>query len=359
MTDFCGEKIRLHVFGASHAPAIGFELQGVPAGEAVDPAVLQVFMDRRAPGRNAFSTARKEADVPVFESGITGGKTDGGLIRGVIANRDTRSRDYEDLRYVPRPGHADYPAYIRYGEERDFRGGGVFSARLTAPLCAAGGILLQILARKGVRIEAHLLEAAGIRDRAYDPVAEEPENYADSEPDFPVHSAEAGRKMQEAILQAKEDGDSVGGIVECRITGLPAGLGEPLYGSFEGRIAQAVFGIPAVKGIEFGAGFEAARLRGSENNDPYYIDKNGCVRTKTNHHGGILGGLTSGMPVIFRAAFKPTPSIAAEQDSVDLRTMQDTRLQIRGRHDPCVAVRAVPCVIAAAAVAAADILFVQ
>ena len=352
MTGFEGNKIKMTVFGQSHAPSVGFVLEGVPAGEAVDTEELQRFLDRRAPGRNALSTARKETDIPVFESGLVAGLTVGTPVTGRIPNADTHSQDYESLRYVPRPGHADYPAYVKYGEERDFRGGGIFSARLTAPLCAAGGILLQVLGRRGVRIEAHIAEIAGIRDRAYDPVSFAAEPYADDA--FPVLDGAAGEKMQAAILAAKAEGDSVGGIIECRITGLPAGAGEPLYGSLEGLIAQAVFGIPAVKGIEFGAGFGVASLRGSENNDPYYIDEDGAVRTRTNHHGGILGGLASGMPVIFRAAFKPTPSIAKEQQSVDLKKMENVPLTVHGRHDPCVVPRAVPCVIAAAALAAAD-----
>ena len=371
-TDF-GSRIRLSVFGQSHSPAVGFILEGVPAGEKIDFEELQKFLDRRAPGRSALSTARKEEDIPEFLSGFSGDVTCGASIEAIIRNKDTRSADYDNLKVVPRPGHADYPAYVKYGGQNDIRGGGQFSARLTAPLCAAGGILLQMLARRGIFIGAHIAEIAGIRDGSFDPLGYEGEekvkdgSAADSffnalsRKPFPVLNDSAGEAMQDAILTAKKEGDSVGGIVECMITGLPAGLGEPLYGSFEGMISQAVFGIPAVKGIEFGVGFDAARLRGSQNNDIYRIDRSqpggAKVCTVTNNHGGILGGLTSGMPVIFRAAFKPTPSIAQPQQSVDLLKMEETELVISGRHDPCVVPRAVPCVIAAAALAAAQIVF--
>ena len=366
-TDF-GSRIRMTVFGQSHAPAVGVVLEGIPAGERIDPDELQAFLARRAPGQSALTTARKEADIPEFLSGIVDGVTCGSAITAVIRNSDTRSADYANLKVIPRPGHADYPAFVKYDGNNDIRGGGQFSARLTAPLCIAGGILLQMLSRRGISIGAHIAEIAGIPDDPFDPLgygkcglpaASANAAFFDdrARKPFPVLNDEAGAAMQEAILAAKKDGDSVGGIVECMITELDAGLGDPLYGSFEGLLSQAVFGIPAVKGIEFGAGFGAARLRGSQNNDPYCLDSAGEIRTATNNHGGILGGLTSGMPVLFRAAFKPTPSIAKPQRSVDLLKSEETELVINGRHDPCVVPRAVPCVIAAAAVAAAQLLF--
>ena len=366
-TDF-GSRIRMTVFGQSHAPAVGVVLEGIPAGERIDPDELQAFLARRAPGQSALTTARKEADIPEFLSGIVDGVTCGSAITAVIRNSDTRSADYANLKVIPRPGHADYPAFVKYDGNNDIRGGGQFSARLTAPLCIAGGILLQMLSRRGISIGAHIAEIAGIPDDPFDPLgygkgglpaASANAAFFDdlARKPFSVLNDEAGAAMQEAILAAKKDGDSVGGIVECMITGLDAGLGDPLYGSFEGLLSQAVFGIPAVKGIEFGAGFGAARLRGSQNNDPYCLDSAGEIRTATNNHGGILGGLTSGMPVLFRAAFKPTPSIAKPQRSVDLLKSEETELVINGRHDPCVVPRAVPCVIAAAAVAAAQLLF--
>ncbi len=366
-TDF-GSRICFSVFGQSHAPAVGFTLDGIPAGESIDFEELQAFLARRAPGQSALTTARKEDDIPEFLSGFTGNVTNGASISAVIRNRDTRSADYENLRTVPRPGHADFPAYVKYGGQYDFRGGGQFSARLTAPLCAAGGILLQILARRDIFVGAHIAEIAGISDEPFSPVGYGPDDDPSHSPEnaalfrllaekpFPVLDDRAGAAMQEAVLAAKKDGDSVGGIVECMITGLEAGLGDPLYGSLEGVISQAVFGIPAVKGIEFGAGFGAASLRGSHNNDPYRLTADGRIVTATNNHGGILGGLTSGMPVLFRAAFKPTPSIALPQQSVDLRKMEAAELVVTGRHDPCVVPRAVPCVIAAAALSAAQVV---
>ena len=354
MSSEFGSRIRLSFFGQSHAPAVGCVIDGLPAGFAIDEAYLTKFLARRAPGRSPLATARKEADRVEFVSGLADGRTCGTPLCLMIRNTDTRPADYAQLRAVPRPGHADWPAYARFGAAHDIRGGGVFSARLTAPLCAAGGILLQLLSEKGISIGAHIAEIAGICDAAFDPVGVgEAEFAALEEKGFPVLDEDAGGQMQAAILAAKEDGDSVGGIVECAVTGIAPGTGGLLYGSLEGLISQAVFGIPAVKGIEFGAGFGAARMRGSENNDPYRI-KNGRVVTASNHHGGILGGLASGMPILFRAAFKPTPSIALAQQSVDLRTMEETTLVISGRHDPCVVPRAVPCVIAAAACAVAQ-----
>ena len=354
-----GENLKLTIFGASHAPEIGMTLEGVPAGERVDLDALQQFLSRRAPGRNAFSTSRREADEPQFLSGLNDSVTDGGLIKAVIRNTNTRSRDYDELKYVPRPGHADYTAAVKYFGTLDMAGGGPFSGRMTAPLCIAGGILKQLLEKKGIYISARIAAIAGIKDGGN---LEEALRSGDTaflkalaEKDFPVLDDAQGEKMKEAILKAKEDGDSVGGIVECAVFGLPAGLGGPLFDGMEGQIAKIVFGVPAVKGVEFGAGFSVAGMRGSENNDPFAVS-DGAACTLTNHAGGILGGITNGMPLVFRAAFKPTPSIAKEQQSIDLRTMQETSLRIRGRHDPCIVQRAVPVVEAAAAVAVYDAL---
>ncbi len=354
-----GENLKLTIFGASHAPEIGMTLEGVPAGERVDLDALQQFLSRRAPGRNAFSTSRREADEPQFLSGLNDSVTDGGLIKAVIRNTNTRSRDYDELKYVPRPGHADYTAAVKYFGTLDMAGGGPFSGRMTAPLCIAGGILKQLLEKKGIYISARIAAIAGIKDGGN---LEEALRSGDTaflkalaEKDFPVLDDAQGEKMKEAILKAKEDGDSVGGIVECAVFGLPAGLGGPLFDGMEGQIAKIVFGVPAVKGVEFGAGFSVAGMRGSENNDPFAVS-GGAACTLTNHAGGILGGITNGMPLVFRAAFKPTPSIAKEQQSIDLRTMQETSLRIRGRHDPCIVQRAVPVVEAAAAVAVYDAL---
>ena len=341
-----GENLRVTIFGQSHSPAIGMTLEGIPAGKRINMEKLQAFLNRRAPGRAVFATARKETDCPEFVSGLTGDITCGVPITALIRNQDTRSGDYDAFRMIPRPGHADLTAEYRYQGYQDRAGGGHFSGRMTAPLCIAGGICLQLLEEKGIHVMARICSIAGIEDEGEltAPVGGKT---------FPVVSDARGLEMQHEIAQAKEEGDSVGGIVECVVYGLPAGLGDPMFGGMENRISQIVFGIPAVKGIEFGAGFLAAKMRGSQNNDPYGI-QDGKVVTVTNHSGGILGGITSGMPLVFRAALKPTPSISMEQDSVNLETMQPAKLKVGGRHDPCIVPRAVPCIEAAAALAVYD-----
>lgn len=343
-----GAVLRLSVFGQSHAEAVGMTLDGLPAGLPVDPDALQSFLNRRAPGRNDWSTSRREEDCPEFLCGLKDGKTCGAPLTAIIRNRNTRSVDYEQLRCLPRPGHADYTAQLRYGGFQDVAGGGHFSGRLTAPLCIAGGILLQMLEAKGIRVEARIRAIAGIRDDSLftESVAEK---------DFPTVSSKAGEQMKSAIQAARAEGDSVGGIVECVIRGVPGGLGSPMFDGVENRIAQLAFAIPAVKGVEFGSGFQAAEMRGSENNDPYAVE-DGRVATCTNHAGGILGGITTGMPVVFRVAVKPTPSIAAPQQTVNLDTMQPETLRISGRHDPCIVPRAVPVVEAVAAIAVVDLI---
>ena len=343
-----GNKLKLTIFGQSHSPAIGMTLEGIPAGTHIDMDELGRFLKRRAPGQNEFSTPRSEKDIPEFISGLVGDVTCGVPLTAIIRNTDTRSGDYSQLKNVPRPGHADLTANIKYGGFQDYAGGGNFSGRMTAPLCVAGGICIQILKTMGISIYARIASIAGISD-------EGPFTMDVSGKDFPVQNDLCGEKMKACILEAKKNLDSVGGIVECRIEGIPAGTGDPMFDGMENRIAQAVFAVPAVKGIEFGAGFQASRLKGSENNDPYTV-RNGKVVTLSNNCGGILGGITNGMPVIFRAAFKPTPSIGTEQRSVNLESMQDTSLTVAGRHDPCIVLRAVPAVEAAAAVAVLDAL---
>ena len=302
-------KLNIEITGSSHGKSVSAKLSGIEAGEKIDTDALCAFMKRRSPGGEG-SSPRKERDVPVIKSGISEGITDGSPIEIVIANEDARPEDYESIRHIPRPGHADYPAYIRSGGSEDLRGGGVYSGRMTAPLCAAGGIALQILESRNITIHAEHIKS--------------------------------GRDVPE--------GDSVGGIVSCTVTGLPIGLGGALFDGLEGRISQLVFAIPAVKGIEFGAGFGAAGMLGSENNDEYAIEE-GRVKMLSNNSGGILGGISTGMPLIFNTAFKPTPSIALPQRSVNLQTMENVVLEIKGRHDRCVAPRAVPAVEAAAALA--------
>ncbi len=346
MDSSIGENIRLTIFGQSHSPAVGMTLEGLPAGCPVDQDALIRFLARRAPGRNAWSTARREEDLPEFLSGLAAEKTCGVPLTAVIRNRDTRSGDYAALKETPRPGHADYTAEIKYRGYQDYAGGGHFSGRLTAPLCIAGGICLQLLEREGIQIYARIASIGNIEDEG-----ELTCSLADR--DFPVVSPERGTEMLALIAERRAQGDSVGGVVECVAVGLPVGLGGPLFGGMESRIAALVFGIPAVKGVEFGDGFKVSRLSGSENNDPFRI-RDGRVVTETNHCGGILGGITDGMPLVFRVAFKPTPSIALPQRSIRLTSMENAEMVVTGRHDPCVVPRAVPCVEAAAAIALYD-----
>lgn len=351
-----GKNIQASIFGQSHAPVIGVCVDGLPAGERVDLEELGRFLSRRAPGHSDVSTPRKEADLPKILCGLVDGVTCGAPLAAIIENTNTRSQDYDRLKDVPRPGHADYTAQVRYRGWQDVAGGGHFSGRLTAPLCIAGGIALQILARRGIRVDAHIQSIAGIQDKPFCPTGEKGK-LLDSlkAASLPVLDPEAGEKMHQRILEARHQGDSVGGVVECMVTGLPAGLGGPLFGGMESRMAAAVFGIPAVKGVEFGAGFQVSRMRGSENNDPFCMDE-GRVTAGSNHAGGILGGITTGLPLVFRVAFKPTPSIALEQDSVSLIEKRDRKLIVHGRHDPCIVPRAVPVVEAAAAIVVLDAL---
>ena len=352
MSSTYGENLKLSIFGQSHGAAIGMTLDGIPAGLPVDLEELQAFLNRRAPGQNDYSTPRKEEDRPEFLSGVLNGFTCGAPIAAIIRNTNTRSGDYANLKDCPRPGHADYTAQIKYGGFQDPAGGGHFSGRLTAPLCVAGGLCKQWLETRGIRVGAHIAAIAGIPDTPFDPMAPQLDRVGT---DFPVLDIDAGEQMRRAVAEARMAQDSVGGIVECAVTGLPAGLGEPMFGGVEGRIAQLVYGIPAVKGVEFGIGFQAANLRGSQNNDPYRME-NGRVITATNHCGGILGGITNGMPLLFRAAIKPTPSISQAQQSVSLSRGEEQALIVKGRHDPCIVPRAVPVVEAAAAIAVFDLL---
>lgn len=357
MASYLGEHIHVSVFGQSHSPAIGVVVDGLPAGERVDMEELGRFLKRRAPGQNATSTPRKEADLPQFLSGLVDDVTCGAPLAALIENTNTRSQDYAQLRDKPRPGHADFTAQVKYGGFQDVAGGGHFSGRLTAPLCIAGGICLQILKRRGIEVAAHIASIAGEADRPFDPMGESVETLdALKRVPFPVLDEKAGEQMRKVILQAKEEGDSVGGIVECLVTGVPAGLGEPMFGGMENRLAAALFGIPAVKGVEFGAGFGVATMRGSENNDPFTV-KDGKLVTETNHAGGILGGITNGMPLVFRLAVKPTPSIAKQQQTVSLSKHQVEELVVTGRHDPCIVPRAVPVVEAVTALTILDLLF--
>lgn len=325
-----GEAYRVTVFGSSHGSCVGVTVDGIPAGFCPDLDALQRFLDRRAPGRSPHASSRREADVPQFTAGLTDGVCTGGPLTALIANTDVRKEDYVNFQKIPRPGHADYPAMVKYGDAYG-TGGGEFSGRMTAPLCVVGGLALQLLAQRGIKISARAVSIGGETDET---------------------------KFESVISAAKDDGDSVGGVIECTVTGLPVGLGGPLWSGLESRISAAVYGVPAVKGVEFGDGFAAASRRGSESNDEFYVNKN-AIQTRTNHAGGILGGMADGMPLVFRTAVKPTPSIAKPQHSVDMETLRETEISVIGRHDPCIVPRAVPCVEAAAACALLDALLLE
>ena len=336
MASTFGNKIKVSIFGQSHSKGIGVSLDNIPAGMVLDEEKLNAFLERRAPGRDANMTQRKEEDRPEFLSGFMEDEsgrliTCGAPISAIIRNNDARSEDYEELKDIPRPGHADFTAHIKYGGFEDYRSGGHLSGRLTAPLCVAGGIALQVLEQLGITLSAEIDEIGG-------------------------QKIESREQADALIEEAKADGDSLGGIVKCTVKGMYAGVGDPIFDGVENRISQAVFGIPAVKGIEFGAGFGAAQMRGSENNDPYVIDEEGNIRTETNNAGGILGGITTGGDITLRVAFKPTPSIAKEQKSVSYSKGEAADLVVKGRHDPCIVPRAVPVVEAAVAIALLDLV---
>lgn len=351
MSNTFGKEIKLSVFGQSHSYGIGFSLDGFPAGVRIDMDELKKFMSRRAPGQNDLQSQRKEKDELKIVSGLIDGLTCGAPIAGIILNEDVKKGDYDKLKNIPRPGHADFTSWAKYGDHRDKTGGGQFSGRLTAPICAAGGLTLQLLKIYGIEIGAHIKSIHGIKDDA--PSKEAVMRVCDKI--FPTISDEAAKNMIREITLARSKGDSVGGIIECMIFGVPLGIGDPMFEGMEGKISQAIFAIPAVKGVEFGAGFLVDQMYGSENNDAFYLDGD-RVMTRTNNSGGILGGITDGMPIIFSCAIKPTPSISICQDSVDLEKKAPYKLKIEGRHDPCIVPRAVPVVEAACALAICDSL---
>lgn len=342
------------LFGESHGPAVGVVLEGVPAGLELDLDAVRFDLSRRAPGKNALSTARREADEPHILSGLFQGHTTGAPLCAVIENTDTRSGDYERTKNLARPGHADYPAHVRYGGFQDYRGGGHFSGRLTAPLVFAGGVAKQLLAQRGIFVGAHISTIYGVND---DPLEDWESLRACAAKDFPVLSDEKGAEMREAILEAKNEQDSVGGTIECGVFGLPAGAGSPDFGrNAEGIFSQYLFAVPAVKAVAFGAGTAFALMRGSEANDPLFVDDDGSIRAEQNCAGGINGGITNGMPLVFEATLRPTPSIGRRQFTVNLAARENAELELSGRHDPCVVHRAVPVLEAAAALAACELL---
>lgn len=353
MSSAFGNKLKIQIFGQSHSQGLGVVMDGIPAGMKIDLEEVQRFLERRAGGKNTYSTARKEADIPTVLSGLVGDTTCGAPLCAIFENANTRSGDYDKLQGNLRPSHADYTAWIKYGGFQDKSGGGHFSGRLTLPLCFAGAVCIQLLRQQGIEVYSHILSIGDIQDEKYDLVNIKQKKYAPGE--FPALDVSVGEEMVAFMTEVAKEGDSVGGIVECAFTGFPVGVGEPIYDSVESVIAHVMFGVPAVKGIEFGMGFEGVKKRGSECNDSFYMDGD-TVKTATNYSGGIQGGITNGMPVVFRVAFKPTPSIYKEQNSVNFNDKSDTRFQIEGRHDPCIVPRALPCVEAAAAVALYDLL---
>ena len=350
-----GKTIGLTIFGESHGLSIGAVLDGLPSGEAIDWDAVRTEMARREPGKNPMSTARAEKDAFEVQSGFFNGYTTGTPLCAIIRNSDQHSRDYDQLRHLMRPGHADYSGKIRYGGFNDYRGGGHFSGRLTAPLVFAGAVASQILARHGITVGSHILRLAGIADKPFNAVGETAETLqALKKETLPVLDKAQAGPMEAKILAAKNDLDSVGGVIECMITGLPAGIGDPFFDSVESQLSHMMFSVPAVKGIEFGDGFALADLRGSQANDDFYYDGD-VVKTRTNHNGGINGGITNGMPIIFRLVVKPTASISQKQETIDTDTKENCDLVIKGRHDPCIVQRAIPVVEAAAAWAILDV----
>lgn len=347
MSSLFNGGISVSIFGESHGKGIGVVMDNLPAGEDIDLEQIYAFMARRAPRKDGTSTTRSEKDIPEILSGIYNGKTTGTPLCAVIMNSDQHSADYGNISHIARPAHADYTGYLRYNGANDPRGGGHFSGRITAPLVFAGAVCAQILQHRGVTTGAHIVSIKDVNDERFDPVTVTAQQLeAVKARSFPVLSDKAEEEMRGVINSAREAQDSIGGVVECAAVGVPAGIGSPMMEGLENVIAQLVFAVPAVKGIEFGSGFDCTRLFGSENNDPFAM-KDGGIVTLTNNHGGILGGISSGMPIIFRAALKPTPSIAQPQRSVDFKALTEEQLVIKGRHDPCVVHRAVPCIEAA------------
>ncbi len=354
-----GDALDIMIYGESHSEAIGVYINGLPEDVAPDSAKTAAFMARRAPGKNAWSTPRKEPDEVIFER-------NGTMLHGYIINTNTKPKDYASIMNCPRPSHADYAARLIYGDEASKSGGGIFSGRMTAPLCIAGSIALQELNKRGIQISAHLKKVAGVKDDSYFDHGVNDEGFRNrlsvvENKEFPVVDDAKGELMKAKIEEARAEGDSVGGVIECVVYGYPEGVGGPIFDGIEAKLAQILYAIPAVKGVEFGNGFEGSDLKGSENNDAFVFDDEGNLTLKTNHSGGIQGGISLGdvAPIVFDVALKPTPSISKPQDTVDLAAKKNTTISIEGRHDPCVAPRAVPVVEAAAAIALYDLLLVS
>ena len=356
MSGMWGSKIKLSIFGESHGNAIGITIDGLPAGFSIDMDKIMMEMARRAPGKSSLSTPRKESDIPEILSGYFEGKTTGTPLCAIIRNSNTKSKDYSKLKDVMRPGHADYTGAIRYKGFNDYRGGGHFSGRITAPLVFAGAICKQILEVKGIIVSAHINSIGKIKDCSFleSDISDELLN-SFKEKELPLINTKLEDEMRQEILRARSSGDSIGGTIECAILGVSPGIGDPFFDSVESTLAHLMFSVPAVKGIEFGKGFDISKMRGSEANDEYYLE-NGNIKTKTNNNGGILGGITNGMPIIFNVAIKPTASIFKEQNAVNIVTMEETTLCIEGRHDPCILQRALPVIEAVAAIGITELM---
>lgn len=356
MSSTYGDKIKISVFGESHGNGIGVVIDGLPAGEKIDMDKVLVQMSRRAPGNDKTATPRKEKDLPKILSGMLGNTLTGAPLCAVIENTNTRSADYNNLLAVPRPGHSDYTAFVKYKASNDIRGGGHFSGRITAPIVFAGAVIRQLLEKKGIKIAAHISSIGSVEDTPFNPLKLDDELAQKlNNARFAVIDDSVEQKMRDVVEDARMNLDSVGGTIECIVDGIDAGFGDPMFDGVEGVIAKAVFGVPAVKGIGFGKGFELANMRGSQSNDPFRY-KDGKVVTETNNCGGILGGITDGMPILFKAVVKPTSSIAQKQKSVDLQKKENADLEVHGRHDPCIVPRAVPVIEAVTAIAIINLL---
>lgn len=356
MSGVWGNKIKYSIFGESHGKAIGITIDGLQSGIEIDLDEVNKEMRRRAPGRNKLSTARAEKDEFEILSGIFNGKTTGTPICAIIRNSDKHSKDYEKTKNLMRPGHADYTGFVKYDGFNDYRGGGHFSGRLTAPIVFAGAIAKQVLAKNNILVGSHIKSIGNIEEEYFNPIDIKEDTLKTlKNKEFATIDDSKGKLMQEEILKAKEDMNSVGGIIECAILNLPSGIGSPFFGSVESVLSSLLFSVPAVKGVEFGAGFNISKMRGNEANDEFYMDGEN-IKTYTNNNGGILGGITSGMPVIFRTAFKPTPSIAKEQRTINIETRENTTIKIEGRHDPCIVQRAIPVIEAVAAMGILELI---
>ena len=356
MSGMWGSKIKLSIFGESHGNAIGITIDGLPAGFSIDMDKIMMEMARRAPGKSSLSTPRKESDIPEILSGYFEGKTTGTPLCAIIRNSNTKSKDYSKLKDVMRPGHADYTGAVRYKGFNDYRGGGHFSGRITAPLVFAGAICKQILEVKGIIVSAHINSIGKIKDCSFleSDISDELLN-SFKENELPLINTKLEDEMRQEILSTRSSGDSIGGTIECAILGVSPGIGDPFFDSVESTLAHLMFSVPAVKGIEFGKGFDISKMRGSEATDEYYLE-NVNIKTKTNNTGGILGGITNGMPIIFNVAIKPTASIFKEQNTVNIVTMEETTLCIEGRHDPCIVQRALPVIEAVAAIGITELM---